>query len=509
MDTILTLVKCITLLYRESTLPHGGEDSKTMIHGVVDKMKLPELTLTLNDERAQLTGLRQTVLNLCDTSQTGVIDKTDLLQRVKVNCTNNERAYDAIRDGVEPELDEAATKSLVVSIRRNLREAVRDEEITTLIKKANTDVGFNRQKIQNVRKYVSELIRQLEPYRVDGSGTKDPAIVGEINLAQPESINAALAEMQEVENEHGMLRTGWQGLNKMLQGGFRPGEEWVTPALQHRWKTGFSLSLFRQIAVHNTPVLIDPTKKPLLLRISTEDNLYSNIRFLYESIYFCDKKEMPDIKTVPVDEMAHLVKTTLEANGFHVRMIRVNPGLWSYMALQNYVLGLEAEGYEIKLCMVDYLPMIPTVGCEDGPAGTGLQDLYRRVRNFFSPRKTVVITPHQLSTDAKQLMRDGVNDFVKQLPGKGYYKGSKQIDQEVDGELFLHIETYNNRFYLTIQRGKHRGVPVIPETDQYMVLPFPLVGPIPDDYGDKRIDRKRVGGGETGSGEEVPFFDFG
>ncbi len=66
----------------------------------------------------------------------------------------------------------------------------------------------------------------------------------------------------------------------------------------------------------------------------------------------------------------------------------------------------------------------------------------------------------------------------------------------------------NGKSYLTIQRGKHRGVEILPESDMYMVLPFPQRGPIPDDYGKQPIHSRKIGGGPVGSGEEVPFFAF-
>ena len=505
IDTTLTLVKCITLLYRESTMKDRGDHSAEMVKALLDQVKLPELAIAINDQRALLIGLKATALYLCENID-HPIDKTDLLQRLRVNCANEDKVYATLVDGIDMELDEAGTKSMVISIRRGLKEAMREEAATSLVAKAHKDLGYARTRMP-VKRYIQELIRQLEPYQTDTSNTKDPAIVGEINIAQPETITAALEEMQSVENHAGILKTGWQAMNTMLQGGFRPGEQWVTPALQHKWKTGLTLTLFRQLAEYNTPTLIDPAKKPLLVRISFEDNLYTNVRFLYESIYFNKHGDMPDIRAVPVAEMALQVKTTMEATGFHVRMLRVNSSLWTYQDLQNYIIGLEAEGYEVKACILDYLPMLPTTGCEEGPQGHALQDLYRRTRNFFSARKAVLITPHQLSTDAKQLVRDGAIDFVKQLPGKGYYRGSKQIDQEVDGEIYIHLEKVNGKTYLAVQRGKHRGVPVIPDEDQYFILPFPEIGPIPDDVGKKRIDRKHPGGGERGSVDEVPFFE--
>jgi hypothetical protein len=104
-----------------------------------------------------------------------------------------------------------------------------------------------------------------------------------------------------------------------------------------------------------------------------------------------------------------------------------------------------------------------------------MRDLFRRMRNFCSARGTLLLTPHQLSTEAKQLIREGKPpaDFVKDIAGKGYYSGCKQIDQEVDIELYIHIVKFGGRAYLAVQRGKHRGiVGQTPDSDLYTLIPF-------------------------------------
>ena len=86
----------------------------------------------------------------------------------------------------------------------------------------------------------------------------------------------------------------------------------------------------------------------------------------------------------------------------------------------------------------------------------------------------------------------GERDFVKKLVGGGYYAGSKQIDQEVDVEVFQHLEKVGDQTWLTLQRGKHRGMQVIPESHQYMALPFPERGPIPDDLEGECISVRKL-----------------
>lgn len=507
MDDRLILVKCITLLYRESMIAEKQENSADLVRTILESIKLPEYNLSINHDRDVLSSLKDTALYLCSSDITTVHEKEELLQRLKVNCGSDNKLYEALEQGISKDMDEGSLKRTVLGIRKFINDVFRENEIVKHIKEASVAVNFNRDKIKNIRTFVSDLVSKLEPYQIE-STRKDPAIVSAVDIGDAASLSTVFDEVKAMADSTGLLVTGWQGLNTMLQGGFRRGEQAVLPALQHKYKTGFTLTLFKQLAIYNKPVMINPNKKPCLVRISFEDALATNLQFLYQNLYFNETGKLADITSLSTSHLAGYVKEKLSVNGYHIKMLRVNASEWTYKDLHNYILELEANGYEIHACIVDYLPMLPTTGCEDGPMGHALRDLYRRTRNFFSARKITLLTPHQISTDAKQLIRDGRQDFVKLLPGMGYYAGSKQIDQEVDLEIFLHLEKLNGRTYLTIQRGKHRGVDVLPETDMYMVLPFPVKGSIPDDLGKTPIHSKKVGGGPVGSGEEVPFFAF-
>jgi len=508
MDNRLLLVKCITLLYRESMITDKTDNSADMVRTVLEAIKLPEISITLNHEKEHLSALKETAIYMCSNSLDTTYEANDLLQRLKVNCGFDEKLYEAFAQGIEKEMDEPSLKRTVLSIRKFISDSFRETEAIKLVTNAANQLRFERDKIKDLRTFFRDFSTKLEPYQVEAT-RRDPAVVSSVDIGDTGSMSEVFEEVKQMDNKTGLLRTGWQGLNDMLQGGFRRGEQWVLPALQHKYKTGFSLSLFKQLAVYNTPVMLDAAKKPLLLRISFEDSILSNLQFLYENLWINEHPgEKPNIKDVTPEQMGLYVKEKLQATGYHVKMMRVNPSDWTLRDLQNTVMELEANGYELHACMVDYLPMMPTTGCEDGPAGHALRDLYRRTRNFFSARKILFITPHQLSTDAKQLVRDGHSNFVQMLPGKGYFAGSKQIDQEVDGELYLHIEKINGRAYLTIQRGKHRGVGIIPDELMYMVLPFPENTSIPDDLLASPIHSRKVGGGPVGSAEETPFWSY-
>ena len=77
------------------------------------------------------------------------------------------------------------------------------------------------------------------------------------------------------------------------------------------------------------------------------------------------------------------IKDKLSINGYHIKMLRIDPTNWSFTQLFSKIIEYEAAGYEIHSAFIDYLSLIPTVGCiNTGPGGTDLRDLFRRVRNY-------------------------------------------------------------------------------------------------------------------------------
>ena len=506
-DNKLLLVKSITLLYRESLLANKESNSADLVRTVLQSIKLPEVALSLNPERDCLMALRDTALYLCAATLDTIFEKDDILQRLKVNCGEDSRLYEAFVQGIDKEMDEGALKRTILGIRKFLNDTFRENEMSSKIYQASRMLMFEREKIKDTRLFVQQLMTDLEPYQIEAN-RKDPAIVDSVDLGDVSSMTAVCEAIHELSNATSLLKTGWQDLNDMAQGGLRRGETITIQALQHNYKTGFSLTIFKQIAIYNTPIMDDPQKKPLLLRISFEDSLTSNVQFLYQNFYENENNgELPDLKNIDPKVMAAYVQERMQKTGYHVKMMRVNPSEWTYKDIQNTVLELEANGYELHLLMLDYLPMVPTTGCEQGPSGHDLRDLIRRMRNFCSAKRITMVTPWQISTDAKMLLREGRTDFAKHVAGMGYYAGSKQIDQEVDLELVIHIEKHSGAAFLTVQRGKHRLPTIIPDTHKYFVLPFPEKGSILDDLDKPRISRRKIGG-SAGGEVDYGFTDF-
>jgi hypothetical protein len=226
------------------------------------------------------------------------------------------------------------------------------------------------------------------------------------------------------------------------------------------------------------PILLDDTKKPLLLLISFEDDIRVTLEFIYRYLFVNEYKTAPDMSILTVSEITSYISRKMSVNGFHTKIIRVNPAVWTYKDIFKTIYKLESDGYEIQALLIDYLSKLPTTGCiTSGPTGTDVRDLFNRVRNFCTSKKILNITPHQTSTEANNLIRGGMKgyEYIEEIANKNYYSESKQIPQVVDGELYIGKFFANKQWGLYIGKGKHRLPIIVQDEDKKIMLPMPYV----------------------------------
>ena len=148
--------------------------------------------------------------------------------------------------------------------------------MVSLVNETNYKLMTGR--IENsIQETISNMLLQLEALNNDTRSSKDPAVLDELDFSDKESLEATIIKVQDLSEDKGKFITGWKSMNKMLNGGFRRGEQWVISALQHNYKSGLMQSLFVQFCTLNKPVLIDPNKKPLIVYISFEDDMFENL----------------------------------------------------------------------------------------------------------------------------------------------------------------------------------------------------------------------------------------
>lgn len=474
MDARTILSKIIALIYRTRLLGELENDDLTKtVLGTIETDS-PDFNFLGKNSVKSFKDLCMSLLE-----ETDPIPKEVLIPQVSIVLENDPKLLKVVKDSIEQEYDDSSSKRIITNITKTLNNYYREQLAVGILSKLSYNLKFNRNKIGNFGDYLQNAISELEPLTTVVSSMKDPAVVNELDFENSESVEKVFNEVKNLNNNKSVYKTGWQGLNRMTQGGIRRGEFVTMGALQHKYKTGSTLSMFMQIALHNQPVVTpeEAGKKPLLLRISFEDSLTNNVQFMYQYLKAVDGEMLKpkDFEYLDSKDMTQYVMKKLTATGFHVKMMRVDPSQWTYSSIFNKILEYEAQGYCVHLLMVDYLLMIPTTGCVQGATGADKRDLIRRVRNFCSARAVAFLTPLQLSTEAKQLTRNGVPNhmFLKEIAEKGYYDGCRTVDQEIDLELYVHLFSHKGKKLLQFQRGKHRLPTVIPDEDLNFMLQFP------------------------------------
>ena len=477
MDIRTLLAKIFQLLYKCRQI--NSLDHDDLMRTILSTIKTDSNPLQQHFMSKNEVGrLRDYILELLEEKEE--LDFSNIMSTLAMILESDAKLLQTIKESIEGELEESSIKKSVTAIVKTLNNYYRETVATDIIKRMSMDIQFNRSKIRNFGDYLRGVINELEPFTTTLTSMKDPALVNEIDFEHPDSLNTVFEEVKNLNNNKSIYKTGWHALNRMTQGGIRRGEFVTIGALQHKYKTGLSLSMFMQIALHNTPIVTkeeaEQNKIPLLLRISFEDSLTNNLQFMYQYLKSTDGEVLKpkDLKYLDSSVMTDYILEKLTVNGFRIKMLRIDPNQWTYMHIVNKVLEYEAQGYSVHVLMLDYLTLVPTTGCIQGAIGADKRDLVRRMRNFCSARNITCITPLQLSSEAKQLTRNGIPDhqFVKEIAEKGYYDGVRSLDQEIDLELYLHLFSHDKKTYISVGRGKHRLPTTIGEEDKYFLLQF-------------------------------------
>lgn len=482
------LVSCITLLCLEQRPDSPASGSNELIGDILKGLELKETTTDFEHGKQTFIELKRYTEELNIKTKNSFPDLVEILQALQVICRDETYLYEAIANGVREEFpDGMAIMHRVTSYRQSLNGYLRDEKAKAILKEYSHKVIFNGANI-DMAALVREMGDKLEPY-VKSSGTnKHPAEVGTLNFNDLETVEEVFGQAKETLSSEGVMRTGWKAFNKMLGKlrGFRRGEFVITSGLQHQFKSGLLLCLLVHFCLFNRPFLRDPTKRPMILFITLENELQSNLIEIYKYIRENETGEAVNESDINIEEATQYVCGRLEENGFTVRMVRFDPSEFTIAAFINYLDGVIAEGFEICMLMIDYLNMLSKTGIDTKVAGDDIRLMFRRLRNYCSSRGITTLTPHQLSSDALQLVRENVEDFVKTVANRGYYDGCRRLGQEPDLEITAHLVKHKGATYLTVQRGKHR-YNVTPQDDQYLILPFSPIGTIPWDV-DKEGD---------------------
>lgn len=473
MDPNIILVKCITLLYRESQLENNTDFSNDLVKTVIGRLQISDTDIGIATRRSVAVGLKDLILEMCRNPETKAYELDDMLQQIRLLTNGDTNIYTAIAQGIENELTPPILKRTITNLRKAIGDYFREQKIGEIFKKASRDFNFSRQNIQDIHLYVQNVINELNVASAK-STAKDPGIVKTMDFTDEASMQQVFNDVAASNTDDLPFLTGWKEMNMALQGGPRPGDTMVIGALQHNYKTGMSLSLFAHMACYNKPKCKDATKKPLIYRVSLEDPLRNNAQFLYQLLKYEETGVAVDIKDIAVQDMITYVKQRLSVNGYHVIIDEVNPLNWTYQSVFNRIIELESQGYAVEVLSIDYLSKLPTTGCVQGAMGDDMMDLLVKLRAFCSAHGILFMTPHQLSTEAKRLLQTvPAEQFLHHIKGGGFFEKTKGLDRIYDIGVLCHKVETPGGDYLHVVIDKHRFPSVVDSSLKSFVLPFP------------------------------------
>ena len=494
MDSKLLLIKVMTLLYKEALFKEPQDRSISLAKEIIGMVRLPEGGTEANEFRDRLHELKKTALWMTTTEDSGPFDRNGLLQRIRVASGADDTLFQAFEIGMEDPyrvdeegkkgIDPVATAVQCQNIRSEIYDHRRQARFKELAKQAYYKANVDSEESYDIGETMREMARQLEEVANIGNSTRVKGMVDEVYFEDEEDSVRVLKQTKMALSIEGALKFGQQALNDACHdhGAALRGEQWLISALSHNYKSGFGLTCFADFALFNKPMMLDPTKKPLLMHITTENELTQNVAALSTML-----KERETGKPYLAGDMnpvedAKYIKERLGVKGYHTYMSRVDPSETSVFEIFELAERLEAQGYEIHGIFIDYPAMLDKRGLTMTTAGSELRDILRRIRNFFTKRKTFQMVFHQLGPAAVQLYRMGTPDLVKEVAGKNMYDGCSKLFQEVDVDVTIHIERMKDgTAWLSYQFAKHRKLKRTPAEKWYGAIPMNDIGGlIPD-----------------------------
>lgn len=466
--------KCIILTFLEFKQNESIANIKELMEDILATIPLPKNFGIIRDLEFKARNLINGMLE-----NPSLYNKETLPDSIKIIYRDKETC-DYLVGKIVGELTTEQIQTHINALTIEIKNWFKENKIKMLIAKVNLELQNGHLTNGKFAKVVKDLIERLEALNLK-TDDKDASVIREINLLSPSNVESTLSRVTENKDESMLLKTGWEEINRMLQGGFRKKEMWVIGALQHSYKSGFLQSLFCQFCLHNTPVP-KRNKQPCIMYISLEDTSEVYIEFIYRYLYTNEKHEIPDIKFLKnpeqrakqIAEMSTYIVEKLTKTGFTPILMELDPTQCSIEQLFNIINNKEKEGYDVQAVILDYLYKIPVEESKLYNSAEAVQKMYQQVRSFTTKKNMLCITAHQLSTEAKGLFKSGLvgTDFLQEISNKGYYEATKRLDQVVDGELYLNKFDKDKDTYLAVMRGKHRIPTILPKKYHEHIFKF-------------------------------------
>ena len=164
----------------------------------------------------------------------------------------------------------------------------------------NGEFGKNSEDAQSVVEFMQQMLNDMT--RAQRRSKQE----NRFNLSDPTHFKAMMTEACERANsESSYLKTSYVGLNRMLNGGLENARCYNFIGATGGFKSGLLLNLMKSIKIQNKgKTFKDPTKRPTILFISQENNIWETIYRIYNIFTFNEG----NIKGKTVDAVIEALK---------------------------------------------------------------------------------------------------------------------------------------------------------------------------------------------------------
>ena len=398
--------------------------------------------------------------------------------RLTKGITKRDLALQYVRDTIEPKYRKI--------VQREILNSIEPDQLTKKDIEFMNNMIFAQLNVQFMHQYQIGLTKMIEDVNNNDFGRNVTdcenaiqffqVLLGELTKAQRRSkqenrfnltdtthFKAIITEaVERVLSGSTFLRTGFVGLDRMLNGGLENARTYNFIGATGGFKSGLLLNLMKTVKLYNKGKAgKDHNKRPTILFISQENNIWETIERIFG--IFTNVGKMKNYK---LEEVIGL----LEAGGFCVVSddddIDIEFRYYGNMDIgvadiRGIVEELENEGKEVILCIQDYIERLrpPYMNVE---RRIQLSDISNQMHDLAIELDIPIIT-------ASQFNRSGVNT-IESIRDNNQFDAGKSVGMKDISESFgmlknfdanisivIEYEPEEQRYYLSFRALKYRG----------------------------------------------------
>ena len=355
--------------------------------------------------------------------------------------------------------------------------------IRRMFARLNTPCLSNESRLEIIRT-INDLcvgVAQDNIQTLSNATDTSDTIARDVDFGDSATIKHAFTVYDTVHNKNKLV-TGWQALNRALEGGIELGESLVINTLPYNCKSLFLLKISRWIVTLNK--LSADFKNPLCIFYSLENETPQNLKKLFEELWVNDKKSLPP-HNIPIDDMVNYVSEKFSVNGWRFMLKRKLGAEFGEAELRMDVNNYIQLGYTPLAVCIDYVNLMK----KDENAGRDLavRKIYNTLCNYLKSINCCFLTAHQLNRSAAEVVAQNPIGAVKKF-NSSMLADSTDPQREVDVVFYVHKEKdAHGRSWLTAKLDKHRYHDSTPENVKYFAYMFDGPIGILDDIND--VDR--------------------